>query len=71
MFSSMRSRCTDLGMDTTPLLTFYTEKAGGRPEGRSLVPIGDAGATQTLYLLWRHGDRWAPMAERGAAAHGR
>lgn len=53
---------------TTPLLAFYTERAGDPPEGRVLVPISDADAAQTFYLLWRRDSGWAPLAERVEAA---
>lgn len=52
---------------TTPLLTFYTERAGQPPTGRTLVPIEDASAAQTFYLLWKQDGEQAQLAEQLAA----
>lgn len=52
---------------TTPLLAFYTERAGQPPAGRTLVPIEDASAAQTFYLLWKQDGEQAQLAEQLAA----
>lgn len=53
---------------TTPLLTFYTERAEQPPTGRTLVPIEDASAAQTFYLLWKQDGEQAQLAEQLATA---